>query len=164
MLSESNNVICRKVQSDDFEFMFKAYLDVHLLENEGKEYTAQQQAERTSMIRGKADLGNGLIMIEVGETRIGFVSFELVTEYPFGFNYGDFGKGLYMWVSLVYVEESHRGSGIGKKLYAEVDQFARSHDIKDIYLDVYANNSKSIEFHHSMGFEPEVTIFRKRLS
>lgn len=49
-----------------------------------------------------------------------------------------------------YVDAAYQGKGIGKQLWSLVLSFANG---KDIMLDTYAHNTKSIELYKRWGFE-----------
>lgn len=161
----SADVTFRLAMKSDFDFLFAGYLNVHQLENHGAHYTEEQHAGRVAMLRDKAEKGTAFVAVRPSDgSSVGFIAFDLVTQFPFGFNYGDFGKGTYMWVSLVFVTESGRGSGIGKQLYAELERHAKDIGVREIYLDVFASNTRSAHFHEQLGFSPEVSIYRKQIT
>ena len=69
----------------------------------------------------------------------------------------------------IYVREDHRGTGIGKELYCELEKRLAAQNIVNVYAAVaYIDtgvsdghlNQNSFRFHEHMGFTP-VGVFRK---
>jgi len=67
----------------------------------------------------------------------------------------------------IYVREDHRGTGIGKELYLELEKFLKAQNIVNVYAAVaYADDEdkylthNSVLFHEHVGFTP-VGVFRK---
>jgi len=71
-------------------------------------------------------------------------------------------KDRFLWIDLVYVDEEHRGKGLGKMLYDDVAKIAQEKNVNIIALDVFAINQNSLNFHKKLGFEPMYTIYTKR--
>jgi len=56
------------------------------------------------------------------------------------------------WVLSMWVEPSHRRSGLGARLMDEVERWARSLAICELYLHVTSNNSTAQTFYERCGF------------
>lgn len=69
----------------------------------------------------------------------------------------------FLWVHLVYVKEELRAKGVGRLLYEDAAEIARSMGKGKIVIDVFEANRNSIEFHKRVGFEPLYTIYQKIL-
>ena len=59
---------------------------------------------------------------------------------------------------FVYVDElgvaaSHRGQGIGKKLMAAAEEWARAQGIAEIELNVWEENGRAITFYENLGYQ-----------
>jgi phosphinothricin acetyltransferase len=53
----------------------------------------------------------------------------------------------------VYVDESHQGKGVGKKLMAELVDTARDHGFHSMIARIVSSNAASIALHRAVGFE-----------
>lgn len=73
------------------------------------------------------------------DTPAGYFSYELKEDHLF--------------LSKIYVLESHRGRGIGKTALSFMQNQARAHDLSKIRLTVNKNNTKSIAAYEKLGFE-----------
>jgi len=60
------------------------------------------------------------------------------------------------YISQLFVNEKHRGIGLGKKLLSEIEVVAKKHNCKIIRLDTL--NRKSHDFYEKSGFEKTITI------
>ena len=63
-------------------------------------------------------------------------------------------KGVDYELTGFYVLPSYQGHGIGKKLWSYAKKFARN---KDIVLDIYFHNKKTIELYKHWGFEEDLS-------
>lgn len=63
-------------------------------------------------------------------------------------------KNEFCELSGFYVSPTQQGKGIGKKLFAKVLYFAVD---KDIELDIYIHNSKTINLYKSWGFMEDIS-------
>ncbi|HUP73428.1 MAG TPA: GNAT family N-acetyltransferase [Acidimicrobiales bacterium] len=53
----------------------------------------------------------------------------------------------------VYVDQSHQGKGVGKKLMAELVDTARDHGFHSMIARIVSSNAASIALHRAVGFE-----------
>ncbi len=60
--------------------------------------------------------------------------------------------GKYLQLSNLIVEESLRGSGVGKKIIKYLENFAKQNNCQKIVLDSYTENKKSHSLYYSEGF------------
>ena len=74
---------------------------------------------------------------------------------------GDIEYGL---VSDIVVASKHRNQGIGKKLLAAAEEYARSSDLQSLRIGVLADNHLADELYDSMGFEILYVEREKKLS
>lgn len=54
--------------------------------------------------------------------------------------------------TTVYLDESYRGMGIGKRLYGAIFELLALMKYKNLYAIVTSENTASIDFHKAMGF------------
>ena len=64
-----------------------------------------------------------------------------------------------------YVDEDHRHRGIGRKLLAQAEQWARNHGCVEMASDAVIDNEVSHRAHQAMGYEvvDRCVHYRKRL-
>jgi len=65
-----------------------------------------------------------------------------------------------LWISNVWVKKEYRNKGIGKNMYDTVIEHCKVNNIKEIWLNIFNNNIKSIIFHEKFGFEPKITLYK----
>lgn len=63
----------------------------------------------------------------------------------------------------MFVEDSHRGKGIGKKLVAQLMKLLKGMGAKRIKVEAAANNLRAIKFYRSCGFEDFDLILEQSL-
>lgn len=90
-----------------------------------------------------------LELLRVGSEPVGYCGHELTREDDSGLPAMKLGQ--------LYVLESHRGLGLGKRMLARVESLAREHGSRTIRLQVNKRNTSSIGFYRAMGFE----VFRE---
>jgi ribosomal protein S18 acetylase RimI-like enzyme len=66
-------------------------------------------------------------------------------------------------VQHVYVEEAHQGQGIATALVQELQKWFAEKQVHSVELQVTAHNGKADGFWKKMGFEPELSQWRKIL-
>ena len=62
----------------------------------------------------------------------------------------------FLYIDRVMIDASTRKGGHGRRLYADIDNFARLHDTAHIACEVNSQppNPVSMHFHEAMGFHP----------
>ena len=91
---------------------------------------------------------------------------EKAVGYVFAFlkhKKGSIDKKNIVFVEALYVDDSYRGLGIGKKLMNSVDLWAKQNFGNDYVIEVMCinNNISAMNFYKSLGYKLERTIFRK---
>lgn len=68
------------------------------------------------------------------------------------------GRAIYDWlfIELLHIPESFRGQGVGTKLMAKAEEFARQHRLAGIWLDTYDFQARG--FYEKLGFAVFGTI------
>ena len=75
-----------------------------------------------------------------------------------GFTAAAFG-----WVMCVYVEADFREAGIGRRLMALGEKWARERGLIDIILNVSNQNETAIGLYEALGYEIETRRYIKKL-
>ncbi len=60
-----------------------------------------------------------------------------------------------LYVDDICVDESARGSGVGRALYAHVKEYAKAHGFYNITLNVWEGNPGAKAFYEAMGLKPQ---------
>lgn len=97
-----------------------------------------------STLLADASLGRAYF---VEDDALGAVGYCIVT-YGFDLEFG----GRHAWITDLYVRESHRGRGIGKQIFAFVDDVLRREHIDRIELVVEHDNTEARAFYEKLGF------------
>jgi ribosomal protein S18 acetylase RimI-like enzyme len=66
----------------------------------------------------------------------------------------------YAYLGFMYVAPEHRGKGVNGKITEKLLDWANSHNISEIQLDVYAENDSAIKAYRKMGFKPDLLKMR----
>lgn len=83
-------------------------------------------------------------MIEDAEQAVGYV------VLTFGFSLETRGPNAF--VDELYLNEDHRGQGIGKATLEFLESFCRSVGLRALYLEVERANTAAQRFYHNCGF------------
>ena len=64
-------------------------------------------------------------------------------------------RAAYSWdvETSVYVDVDHRGQGIGKRLYAALEEILKLQNVVNLYACITYPNPPSIKMHEAMGFQ-----------
>ena len=88
-----------------------------------------------------------LKVLRVSGTPVGYCGYELAVMG------GDEGVSADMKLGQLYVDESHRGMGLGRFMLGHVEQRAREREREKISLQVNKKNAGAIAFYRAAGFE-----------
>jgi len=91
-----------------------------------------------------------VFVAEEGGQLVGFVAGRIRTLPPY------FGSGTIGAISEVFVAESHRGQGIGRRLLAFALEWFQAQDISRVELQVVAGNQDGIRFYRQLGWHQEL--------
>lgn|GEM_PF-3536244 len=138
--------------ASDLDFMVEGLQNNRVLEGRPPDAIAASPEVVDAFAR---QLETGRVRVVEDEGRpVAFLSFRLDFEVMYV-------TGRFLWVDLVYVHESQRGRGLGRRLYDDAVDVAARHGCERVVADVFAANQGSTAFHEAMGFEPMYTIFAK---
>lgn len=59
------------------------------------------------------------------------------------------------YVDILVVGENAEGHGVGRALMAQVEQWARERDCREVVLDVFSGNEHAIGFYERCGYQPD---------
>ncbi|KAL6061576.1 hypothetical protein QOT17_012749 [Balamuthia mandrillaris] len=142
----------------DFDFVEGGKMKVLDAENiDSATLDLQKEAELTR----NAITNNNILIAACDNEPVGYIWFVISDQTPFGLGtYGPWTNKL-AWISFSYVSEAWRRKGVGTFLYQQVEAYCRKEGIKEVQLDVYLCNSRSLSFHESMGYTPYLQIYSK---
>jgi aminoglycoside 6'-N-acetyltransferase I len=155
-----DNVVIRPAQASDLEQLAR------MVEALWPRSSAEEHSQELRLLlEGKADLvltmPLRIFVAEASDGRLaGFVEVDLRSHAdgcdpsrPVGYIEG--------W----YVAEAHRGHGVGKKLVAKAEDWARRHGCVEMASDVIIDNESSQRAHEALGYEAvdRCVHYRKKL-
>jgi len=132
--------VIRKAGPDDAEVV--AFLANRLNAHEGlsdKAYSAE--TIRRDAFNRKADLN--ILLAEVDGAAVGYAFF-----HDF---YNSEAPGWGAWLTDLYVEDAHRGHGLGKQLLAAVCRDAAERGLVSLWWGVRNDNQSARTFYREMG-------------
>ena len=73
----------------------------------------------------------------------------------------DFQKiASYIYIGFMYVQPAYRGKGISQKIIDNIKTWADHLDIKEVRLDVYAENESAVKAYEKAGFKQHLITMR----
>lgn len=66
----------------------------------------------------------------------------------------------YAYLGFMYVKPEYRGKGINRIITDELIGWAKSRNISEVRLDVYAENESAVKAYEKAGFEPLLLTMR----
>jgi len=103
--------------------------------------------EMTRLIQDAESAGSLILVVEDENRLVGFLSAER----------GFANRIRHSAYIVVGILASHRGKGLGKRLFQELDHWAAKNQIGKLELTVLAHNQAGIRLYTSMGFKIEGT-------
>jgi len=70
----------------------------------------------------------------------------------------------YVYLGFMFVSPQHRGKGINGKITEKLIEWAKSRNLSEIQLDVYAANESAIKAYKKLGFKPDLLKMRLNTS
>ena len=68
------------------------------------------------------------------------------------------------YLGFMYVLPEYRGQGINKMVMEFLSNWCKGQGVKDLYLDVYAQNASAIRAYEKVGFAPSLVEMKVTLS
>lgn len=122
------------------------------------EHTAEEMQAEMEELLAKPDAA--FFLAYAGQTAIGFAQCQLRCDYVEGTDSSPVG-----YLEGIYVAEDCRKQGIAKDLLTACESWAKSKGCTEFASDCELNNTKSLQFHLSVGFEEanRIICFTKKL-
>ena len=111
---------------------------------------------RKGMLSLFTDLSKGLYYVAVDNSEI--VGCHMIT-----YEWSDWRNGMVWWLQSVYVKESHRKSGVFRKMYENIiEQINNDPGVLGLRLYVDKSNAKAQQVYAAMGMDGNhYTVFEK---
>lgn len=121
-------------------------------------HTVQELESEFADILEKEDAA--VFLAFVGEGTVGFSQCQLRYDYVEGTRSSPVG-----YLEGIYVADEYRRQGIARKLLAESENWAKLQGCREFASDCELENSQSLQFHMSLGFEEanRIICFTKQL-
>lgn len=132
----------RKATKQDICAMLRIYAPFVENTSVSFEYTAPTEAEFTERFLQHTEFYPWLVWDEGGE----------VAGYAYAGR--PFERTAYSWCAeiSVYISESFHGRGIGRQLYAKVENILKMQGVEVVYALVTGENAASVRFHEALGY------------
>jgi ribosomal protein S18 acetylase RimI-like enzyme len=142
----------RLQSSGHISFRTATIADLPALENlVGKYYAFDQIAHDAGEVHfgltaliADASLGQAWLVLE-GQQPVGYVIF----TYGFDIEFG----GRLATITDLYLEPSHRGRGIGRKVLEHIEEFCRTTGVRGLELQVERDNAEARRLYNKFGFQ-----------
>ncbi len=67
------------------------------------------------------------------------------------------------YVGFMFVKPTHRGRRVSQKILAHLKTWAKSKNLTEMQLDVYAENSSAVRAYENAGFKPNLVNMRMEI-
>lgn len=132
---------CRRAGPDDLEELvplIRAYW-----EYDGIAF--EESAVRRGLVQLLADVAlGGAFLVDVDGDRAGY----FILTFGFDLEFG----GRHAWITDLFLQERHRGRGLGRELFRFIDDMLRREGITMIELVVEHDNVEARAFYEKLGF------------
>lgn len=122
------------------------------------EEMAQPQVEALEEWCSGAD--GGFLVAEMQGSVVGFVAYGVLKRFGFSFLPENRSCG---WISDLFVDQSHRERGIGRRMMAEAENRLRASGVKQIEINTLFENIEGRAFYESEGYTPDHVQYAKQL-
>ncbi len=147
----------RLATTNDRNSIMKGMMEI--MEIEERVFTSEEHKNKEWDAIDNGIKSQAIILAENSNLKtIGFIWFVITNKCFYGVDYVSYDTN-YMWISYIWVDSSFRGQGIAKGLYNNVIAICHINNIKQMWLDVNNKNMKSILFHESIGFAPQISLY-----
>ena len=151
----------REASIDDHPALDSLWIEADLIHHEAwPNVFARPSDSARSREPVKATLGDPnqhLIVAEIDDRIAGFVRVTLRDRRP------PFVPTRFGIVEEIVVATERRGEGIGGRLMAEAEAWARNNGVGEVWLDVWEFNENAIGFYVSLGYETITLRMRKNI-
>lgn len=133
----NSNLQIRKIQTQDLDFVYKSICE---LENEELNFEVF-----AAIFNENITNPNNLYLIAEKENEgLGFISFH--TQNLLHHN-GRVGE-----IQEFFINESHRGKGVGRQIIQEIMQYADEHKLKSIEVTTNKRRVENVMIYENLGF------------
>ena len=144
--------LCDRYKDTLADYIFQSVRNSHYMDSFSEKDAESKCTELREYVRENRAVCYGAFE---KEALLGFV---WAYEYPFR----DDKKRLY--ISIIHVDEHHRGLHIGSQLLEKVYEYAGANGYSSIFLHTEAHNTNAQGFYRSMGFELERLQYAKSVN
>ncbi|SHL26995.1 GNAT family N-acetyltransferase [Flavobacterium saccharophilum] len=132
-----SNLQIRKVQTQDLNFVFKSICE---LENEELNFEIFAAIFNENI----ANPNNLYLIAENENEGVGFISFH--TQNLLHHN-GRVGE-----IQEFFINQNHRGKGVGRQLIEKIMQYAEEHNLKSIEVTTNKRRVENVMIYENLGF------------
>jgi GNAT superfamily N-acetyltransferase len=66
----------------------------------------------------------------------------------------------YAYLGFMFTHSNHRGKGVNAKIIETLKEWCRSHDVSELRLDVYNDNTSAVKAYEKVGFKKHLINMR----
>ena len=132
-----SNLQIRKIHSEDLNFIYKSTCE---LENEELDFEVFAAIFNENI----ANPNNLYLIAENKNEEVGFVSFHTQNLLH---HCGRVGE-----IQEFFINENHRGEGIGRQLIEKIMQYAEEHKLKSIEVTTNRRRVENVMIYENLGF------------
>lgn len=132
------NLQIRKVKTKDLDFIYNSICE---LENEVLNFKIFSAIFKENM----ANPNNLYLIVEHKNKSVGFISFHTQNLLH---HCGRVGE-----IQEFFINENHRGKGVGRQLIGKIMQYADEHNLKSIEVTTNIRRVENVLIYESLGFK-----------
>ena len=133
----ASNLQIRKVENKDLDFIYKSICE---LENEELDFQVFKEIFNENISNPK----NLYLIAENENESLGFISFHTQNLLHHG--------GLVGEIQEFFIDQNHRGKGIGRQLIDKIMQFADQNNLKSIEVATNRRREENVLIYENLGF------------
>jgi PhnO protein len=133
----NSNLQIRKIQTQDLDFVYKSICE---LENEELDLEVFKKIFNENV----ANPNNLYLIAENENEGLGFISFHTQNLLH---HCGRVGE-----IQEFFINENHRGKGVGRQLIEKIMQYAEEHKLKSIEVTTNKRRVENVMIYENLGF------------
>ena len=127
----------RKVEKQDLDFVYKSICE---LENEELDFKVFKEIFNENISNSK----NLYLIAENENEGLGFISFHTQNLLHHGGRVGE--------IQEFFIDQNHRGKGIGRQLIEKIMQYANQNNLKSIEVTTNRRRVENVLIYENLGF------------
>ena len=132
-----SNVKIRKIKNHDLDFVYKS---ICKLENEAFDF----ETFKDIFVENISNQNNLYLIAENETENLGFITFHIQNLLHH--------CGLVGEIQEFFIDQNHRGKGVGRKLVDEIIKYSKQNNLKSIEVTTNKKRLENVAIYENLGF------------